>query len=202
MRSGADRAIRPTWAWTPEGLVRAPVIVYDADGRLLPHRGEAVEDRVGLLVPGFVNAHTHLELGPFPYAAGTGLVAWVTQLRVGTAPTAAHAGENVHAAIRAGTAAVGEITNTGLSAPVLAAARMPGRVWREVLGIDDPTVPAGEVVPHAPHTTHPAVFRAAAARGAPWSVHFDEDPDEVGASRESHLSRPRRTEESAGSQFR
>lgn len=104
---------------------------------------------------------------------------WVAMMRAGTAPSAAHAGAHAMAAIRAGTAALGEISNTGLSTPVLRAANLPGRAWLEVFGIDDPTVPDGEVTPHAPHTTHPAVIQAAAARGGPWSIHFDEDVEEA-----------------------
>ena len=100
-------------------------------------------------------------------------------MRAATTATAAHAGAHALAAIKAGTAALGEISNTGQSTPVLRAANLPARAWYEVFGIDNPTLPPGDVTPHAPHTTHPAVIRAAAARGEPWSIHFDEDPEEA-----------------------
>ena len=177
-RGSEPRAYRPTWAWTPEGLAHRPVITVDGDGFLVPHRGEPVEDRAGLLIPGMINAHTHLELGPVAFPPQPGLLPWVGMMRAGTAATAAHAGTNALAAIKAGTAALGEISNTGQSTPVLRAANLPARAWYEVFGIDDPSVPPGAVTPHAPHTTHPAVIRAAAATGEPWSIHFDEDPEE------------------------
>lgn len=170
------RAWRPAWAWTPDGLVRAPEIAVDAGGRLVPASGLPVEDRGGLLIPGMINAHTHLELGPVATTPRIGLFNWVMQMRAGGPPTAAQAGRGVYAAVKAGTAAIGEITNTGLSVAALTAAHMPARVFHEVFGIDLETPPPG-TTPHAPHTTHPNVIRAAATREA-WSIHFDEDPEE------------------------
>jgi cytosine/adenosine deaminase-related metal-dependent hydrolase len=175
------RAYRPAWAWTPEGLVRAPVIAVDERGFICDAAGLPVEDRPGLLVPGFVNAHTHLELPSVATARGVGFVAWVQQFRAGPPPSAAQAGRGVYAAIKAGTAAVGEITNNGFSMPAIAAARMPARVFSEVFGIDvevPPAVPA-RLTPHAPHSTHPNIVRAAASLPGPWSIHFDEDPEEA-----------------------
>ncbi|MFZ5476729.1 MAG: amidohydrolase family protein [Myxococcota bacterium] len=174
------RALRPTWAWTPDGLVRAPVVAVDDAGRIVPSEGLPVEDVPGLLLPGLVNAHTHLEFGPTPTAREGGFLNWLAQIRAGEPPSAAQAGRGVFQSIKAGTAAVGEITNGGLSAGALAAGKMPARVFHEVYGIDveDPPKLAA-LTPHAPHTTHPNVIRAAAARGTPWSIHFDEDPEEA-----------------------
>jgi aminodeoxyfutalosine deaminase len=174
------KAIRPTWAWTGSELVRAPVVAFDDRGRIVASEGLPVEDVPGLLLPGLVNAHTHLEFGPTPTAREGGFLNWLAQIRAGEPPNAAQAGRGVYQSIRAGTAAVGEITNGGLSAGALAAGKMPARVFHEVYGIDveDPPKLAG-LTPHAPHTTHPNVIRAAARRGGPWSIHFDEDPEEA-----------------------
>lgn len=182
-RAGArgTRAWRPAWAWTPDGLVRGPEIAVDAQGRLVEPRGEPVRDLPGLVVPGFVNAHVHLELGPIPWREPAGLVPWVRALRAGAPPSAARAGAGLVAVIEAGAAAVGEITNTGLSLPAMRAAGLPGRAWHEVLGVDVPALPdtVAPPTPHGPHSTHPAVIRACAAGGGPWSMHFDEDPEEA-----------------------
>lgn len=180
-REGA-RAYRPAWAWTDEGLVRAPVFGVDDRGFLCDPMGLPVEDRRGLLLPGFVNAHTHLELGPVATARHAGFVGWVGQFRAGPPPSAAQAGRGVYQAIRAGTAALGEITNNGLSAGAITAAKMPARVWHEVFGIDCIAVPvdvSARLTPHAPHSTHPNMIRASAALQGPWSIHFDEDPEEA-----------------------
>jgi len=172
-------AVRPRWAWLPEGWVEAPVLAWDGDGRLTDPTGLPARDLPGVVLPGLVNAHVHLELAPVVFPPACGLPAWVPIVRAGPPASAARAGQSVYAAIRAGTAGVGEISNTGLSGPAGAAARLPGRYWREVLGIDVDTLPEGELAAHGPHTVHPTALQAIAARGGPWSVHFDEDPAEA-----------------------
>lgn len=173
-------AFQPTWAWTPEGLVPSPVVCVDGDGRVVPHRGEPVTALRGLLLPGLINAHTHLELGPIPTERQPGLVDWVRAVRVQGKPSATQAGQGVHQAIRAGTAAVGEISNTDQSAAVLAAAKMPAVCFSEVIGIDVEAPPARphRLTPHAPYSTHPNLIGAAEALPGVWSIHFDEDPEE------------------------
>lgn len=174
-----QRAWRPRWTWTPEGLVAGEVVAVDGAGVIVPYAGGPVEDRAGILLPGLVNAHTHLELGAFPFVRGTGILPWVKQLRLTTVASGICAGAGAMAAVKAGTAAVGEISNTGLSSPVLSAAHVPARAWREVFGIDLVEVPDfPTLTPHAPHTTHPSIILAAARNGTPWSIHFDEDPEE------------------------
>jgi cytosine/adenosine deaminase-related metal-dependent hydrolase len=176
------RAWRVAWAWTPAGLVRGATIGVDEHGRICDPAGLPVEDRPGLLAPGFINAHTHLELAPVPTAQRAGFLTWVQQFRAGPPPSSVQAGRGVYQAIRAGTAAVGEISNTGLSRGAIAAAKLPSRAWHEVFGVDCDTLPGdltGPLTPHAPHSTHPNMIRAAVAQGGPWSIHFDEDPEEA-----------------------
>ena len=178
-------AFRAEWTWTPDGLVRGEIVAVDAGGRVVPYAGGPVQEHVGVLVPGFVNAHTHLELGTLATPRRCGLPTWVSMLRTLGAPSAAQAGRGVFVAIRAGTAAVGEISNTGLSTRALVAAHLPARTFHEVFGIDvdaPPTLGAdvpGRLTPHAPHSTNPSIIRAAAAMAGPWSIHFDEDPEEA-----------------------
>ncbi len=182
---GPERAVRPAWAWTGEALVRAPVLAWAPDGTLLEDAGGLpVTDLPGLVLPGLINAHTHLELDAVGGPTGLGFLPWLRQLRAATPPKAHVCGRNVYAAIDAGCAAVGEITNTGRSDAVLRAARLRARVWVEFFGIDLDVPPADpRLTAHAPHSTHPAVIRAAAKRareqGRTWSIHFDEDPQEA-----------------------
>ncbi len=180
-------AFRPAWLWTGTELVRAPTLVVDDDGTVsFDARGLPVEEIGGIVLPGLVNAHTHLELAATPTPRGLGIVPWVGALRGGPPPSEGQARFGVALAWTSGTALVGDITNTGLSRRALADGPVEGVVFDEVLGIDRvevPDVPC--LTPHAPHSTHPAVVRAAAARAAAadaatprWSVHCDEDPDE------------------------
>jgi cytosine/adenosine deaminase-related metal-dependent hydrolase len=183
-------AYRPDWLWTGTELVRAPVVTVEADGRVgTAAGGVPLQELRGVLLPGLVNAHVHLDLPATDTPSGQGFLPWLRGLRGGAGPSAETAAANARAALAYGTAAVGDISNTGMAEPAARAAGLQGRFFREVLGIDltePPDVPL--LTPHAPHSTHPAIVRAAAARaaaeGRTWSVHFDEDPEEAAFLRE------------------
>jgi hypothetical protein len=101
----------------------------------------------------------------------------VRLLRAGALPSLAQAGRAVVAMIEAGTAYVVDVSGSGRTAPILAAAGLPGVVYHEVIGIDRDDPPPPDGTPHAPHTTHRDVIRACARR--PYSIHCAEGPDEV-----------------------
>ncbi len=113
-----------------------------ADELLARHAGADVERVRGVVVPGLVNAHTHLELsalrGQVP--GGAGFVPWVERLigaRVEASP------EDDHAAIEravaelgdAGTVAVGEVTNSLAAVGALGRAGLVGCIFHEVFGV-------------------------------------------------------------------
>jgi cytosine/adenosine deaminase-related metal-dependent hydrolase len=103
---------------------------------------QAPEQRAeGALLPGLVNAHTHLELsalaGEVP--GGAGLVAWAGAcVRAGEEQTHEQrrdAATNAAAdAVRLGTAAVGDVGNSMASLPGIAAAGLRGTIFHELLG--------------------------------------------------------------------
>ena len=83
MNSSAQpsRRIASNLLWTPQGLVRNPLVEVAADGRVLsvgtcsePDRMPGTEFYSGVLAPGLVNAHCHLELsylrGAIPEGCG------------------------------------------------------------------------------------------------------------------------------------
>ncbi|MBM3779214.1 MAG: amidohydrolase family protein [Acidimicrobiia bacterium] len=138
------------------------------------------------ILPGLVNAHTHLELSYL-----RGLVpctrAFTTWVRALMARRAAEpAAELVEAAIdeaivearRFGTALIGDIANSPATVRRLKAAGMPAVVFRELIGFrpDDPVEAVKavrreiaerdegdvrvSVAPHAPYSVAPALFRA------------------------------------------
>ncbi|NOU32442.1 MAG: amidohydrolase family protein [Polyangiaceae bacterium] len=169
--------------------------------------GAPVQRVNGVVFPGLVNAHTHVELSVFHGAvpSGLGFVGWVDRfmgLRGSVSPEATAAAIERAAATLAerGTVAVGDITN-GLSAvSALAAQGLGGWVFHELFGLGAQDVAAryaamptaavgrdfGDLAyhraPHTLHTLHPSVLALfadeARTPGARLSVHLAEHPGE------------------------
>lgn len=83
-----------------------------------------------VLIPGLVNAHTHLDLthlGPQPHDPAAGFVSWIERIRTGRrtepAEIAASVGQGLALAAAAGTVAVGDIAGAVRGRPSLAAWR-------------------------------------------------------------------------------
>lgn len=143
----------------------------------------------GAILPGLVNAHTHIELSALRgrVAGGHGLVPWVQTLM-----TASRVMGNeetlsaMHAATAemwsAGTAAIGDVGNSLASLPALASQALQGTFFHELLGSQD--VATGDApkaarrdyeaavkkgawparfayvqAPHAPYSTSPSLLR-------------------------------------------
>jgi cytosine/adenosine deaminase-related metal-dependent hydrolase len=152
------------------------------------HAGLDVERVRGVLLPGLVNAHTHLELsalrGQIP--GGAGFVPWVEHLigaRAEEQPQDdSQAIDRAIAELDAfGTAGVGEVTNALVAVRALAKAGLAGCIFHEVFGVELSSLEARvaglramleEVVgewptpdltyapsPHTLYTTHPRVTR-------------------------------------------
>jgi cytosine/adenosine deaminase-related metal-dependent hydrolase len=179
-------------------VLRDAAVVVDGAGvvvelgpaaEVLPRHVGLTPERVrGVLLPGLVNAHTHLELsglrGQVP--GGAGFVPWVEQLigmRAEAPPEDDDAAvEQAVAELDAfGTVAVGEVSNSLSAVRPLARRGFVGRVFHEVFGIergpleqrvaDLPRVleervgawPTADLVytptPHTLYTTHPTVVR-------------------------------------------
>ncbi len=127
-----------------------------ADGRITIEAGRIV--RVGgddqsypvdldlgdvAIVPGFINSHTHLELGPIPWDESSGPedeVAWLGRVIQSRIDAPAGSGRilaeaNIRATIAAGTTAIGDITTAGQSWDAVAGSPVWGTVFTEVLGL-------------------------------------------------------------------
>lgn len=141
------RIIQSDWVLPGDRAPFANGEIELAEDGTITRVGEAREPRVerirGVLMPGLVNAHTHLELSALRgrVAGGGGFVAWVERLigarvELGEGEEA-DAIENAVRDLRAfGTAAVGEVTNGLGAVRALSNAGIAGCIFHEVFGQD------------------------------------------------------------------
>lgn len=159
------------------------------------------------LIPGLVNAHTHLDL-----SGARGLIAptdpdhFTDWLRGVIAYRRTRTPEQTQADIRAGlaeclrhgTTLIGDIAAEGTSWDALAAAPMRAVVFRELIGLSvarlneafqilalwqrahpDSATCRAAFSPHAPYSAGVALIRLAASKSLPLTVHFAESPAEM-----------------------
>jgi cytosine/adenosine deaminase-related metal-dependent hydrolase len=181
--------------------------------RVLPPADRVVDLGEVVVLPGLVNAHTHLELSYLSQAVppAAEFVSWIRQVMASRAkwtdPRAPLILDGVRKAVAdslaAGTAVVGDISNTLVTFEPLAESDLAGVVFYELIRFNAPdpealvqrALEALDVLPtservrlslaaHAPYSVAPALFhslsRAVVGRGCgPWSVHLSESRAEV-----------------------
>ena len=135
-----------------EPAIRDGSLVLDAQGRVLAVGSSAelraqypdlsFADQRAVLMPGLVNAHTHLELSALRghTRSGGGFGPWVKSMMEKRGELLPEQDlESIDAGVsellRAGTAAVGEVTNTLASVEALGTAPLLGRLFHEVFGM-------------------------------------------------------------------
>lgn len=172
----ATAPLHDGWVHVVDGRVAAV-----GDGREAPAAAHTIDLGSVALLPGLVNAHTHLELswlrGRVPPA--TDFLAWVGQLMAARQSLERADDPSVMAPIEAaiaemrdsGTVAVGDIANALVTPAVLAAAGMPAVVFHELMGF---RVAAGARVVAEAMARHGALrspgVRVVPAPHAPFSV--------------------------------
>lgn len=173
---------------------------------VLPHGERTADIDLGnaALLPGLVNAHTHLDLTGMqntvrPDADFVGWLRRVIAQRMRTTAEATQSAiqEGIRQVRRAGTTLVGDIAGMGASWEALCAAPLRAMCFRELLGLTPtrahqawqelvawanqrPDTPRCRlaVSPHAPYSVHKALIEAA-ARLWPVCVHLAESPHEA-----------------------
>jgi cytosine/adenosine deaminase-related metal-dependent hydrolase len=212
MRSGS-LTISARWIVPVEGEPIRDGRLTILDGRvseIAPDQGQPADVRFPrhAIVPGFVNAHTHLELSEVgPRSEGVeDEIAWlgrvIAQRRESTPESMVEAvGRNLAASIESGTTMLADITTAGLSWPQVADAPLRAVVFAEMIGLKreramETTHAAFEwlgsirpeamvagcarpgLSPHAPYSTAGWVFERAALAGAPLCTHLAEIAEE------------------------
>jgi aminodeoxyfutalosine deaminase len=171
------------------------------------HTGGDVEDLGSVaILPGLVNAHTHLELSWMRgrIARGSSMPAWAASLMSLRRTVSPEPAEPIVDAIvdacASGTCLVGDVSNTFASYEPLMDSELSAALFRELLGFSGPDPEAAvaavsdqmadltpiawlrpSIVPHAPYSVSPALLQAIArySRGKPLSIHLGESAQEI-----------------------
>jgi cytosine/adenosine deaminase-related metal-dependent hydrolase len=156
------------------------------------------------IIPGLVNAHTHLDLSGLrgkapPRPDLTGWLKDVIAHRRNRSPDQVRedAKDGLAEALRYGTTLLGDIAADGVTYPLIADAPCDSVVFRELLGLqgdramtvwrdaarwldDHPDTDRcwTGLSPHAPYSVHHALLRAAGHSGAVQTIHFLETAEE------------------------
>ncbi|MHC4993886.1 MAG: amidohydrolase family protein [Planctomycetota bacterium] len=168
------------------GLKGEPVEVIDQPGRLL--------------LPGLVNAHTHLNLtdiGPRPLEGGSIDCVGMVMANRPTDPSGS-ASRGADLSRQAGVLTVGDIVEAdldkknaslrgvnfveffGLAGDTLAQSKFRMDEYVAAASKNDATLMCSGLQPHAPYSTGPEIYRQASESGLPISTHLAETPEELG----------------------
>lgn len=187
------------WTIIQNGYVRVCNGLIEEVGQGHSSGGHVIDHGSGAIMPAFVNAHTHLELGALkgrvPFDKGFRL--WVKQLinmrdaeEMENLLTGAKKG--VKELIESGTRVIGEISTLGITKDILTNSGLAGIWFKEYLG-NNSIVKTGcdekkdrittSFAAHAPHTTAPEFLmnlkNATQKNNLPLSIHVAESEDEI-----------------------
>lgn len=200
------RKIASHYLFTGHKLIKGCVVEVAPDGRIVSVEQcdridslAGVEFYSGILSPGWVNAHCHLELASMhgAIAEGTGFAGFareIGRLRGGyTMPQRLDAASVADAAMWAeGVEAVGDIANdTAITASIKSRSKIRYHTFVEAFGLmtdaerveelaATAAADSATLTPHSTYSLQQEPFRLIASRGdAPLSIHFMESPDEA-----------------------
>ncbi len=169
-----------------------------------PDAGDDIEYLEGILTPGFINCHCHLELSHMKgvIAPGSGLVDFilkvVSERHVTEELIIAAIDEAEMEMLRNGIVAVGDICNNAITVPqkikgnltyhnfieatgfIPAVAGKRFQLMLDVFGEFEKWLPANSITPHAPYSVSPPLFKLLNESGANrlLSIHNQEIADE------------------------
>ena len=164
--------------------------------------GDSVHYDEAVILPGFVNAHTHLEYEVYAgFGDGLGFADWIglhvrRKARIGLEDMEAIARLGALECLRSGVTTVGDCSFSGAAATACADLGLRGIVYLEVFGADETPIrerfePMRErladlpetvrlgISPHAPYTCTIELYRACAELGLPLATHLAESVAET-----------------------
>mgnify|MGYP002632462599 CR=1 FL=1 len=192
------RRLAARFVWTPTGVQRDACVVVDAHGAIVRVTQANGDDDLldGILMPGLVNAHAHLELSQLRHKVpgGQGSVPWVRSLWATGLPPSPDANDAAaREAAASGTRWLIDTTNRGDTDRHLRAAGLQGIVQIECLGLTEGRWQAVldaarrrtgsrqvriRPTAHSPVSCSPALLSTALT--GPWpTIHVDEDPADL-----------------------
>jgi len=199
-------------AWYVDGQApRSDVTVWIENGRLKQIEPGCVPGAIDLgrvtMIPGLVNAHTHLEFSllPRPIPTSGRFTDWIRAVVAYRREHPTEVGRAIHQgiteAVRSGTTLIGDIATTGWVTADYQSAGFAGVVFQELLGLGDERValqcdvarstvaasPSPQLQyglsPHAPYSVHPRLLdnalAIATAAACPVAMHLAETPAEM-----------------------
>ena len=201
------RTVSADWVVPVEGPPIEHGAIAIADDGTIAAVGPATEIGRGehhagcVIVPGFVNAHSHLEYAVYAgFGDGLPFVPWIgmhiqRKGRIDVDDMTAIATVGAHECLRSGITTVGDCSFSGAAATAAAATGLRAIVYLEVFGRDASALdgfhetrariePALSdrvrlgVSPHAPFTCTLEVYAACAELGLPQATHLAESPAE------------------------
>jgi cytosine/adenosine deaminase-related metal-dependent hydrolase len=202
------RVLSADWVVPVEGEpVRDGAVAIGDEGRIdavgpASELGEGERFPEALILPGFVNAHTHLEYAVYAgFGDGLSFGPWIgvhieRKRRIGLLEMEAIARLGALECLRSGVTMVGDCSFSGAAATACAEVGLGAVIYLEVFGdagaIADSFEPmstrvAGSlsdgvrlgISPHAPYTTTLQLYRASSELRLPLATHLSESRDEL-----------------------
>ena len=203
------RTLSADWVVPVEGAPIADGAVAIGDDGLIAAVGSRAElggdvhYPESVILPGFVNAHTHLEYDVYVgFGDGLGFAEWIglhvqRKQRIGLEDMEAIARLGALSCLRSGITTVGDCSFSGAAVTACAELGLRGTVYLEVFGETDEPVrerfePMREriaaalsddlrvgISPHAPYTCTIELYRACAELGLPVATHLAESDSET-----------------------
>ncbi len=202
------RVLSADWVIPVEGPPIRNGAVAVEDGRIAAvgtaeELGEGERHPDAVILPGFVNAHSHLEYAVYGgFGDGLAFAPWIAlhverKSRIGIEEMEASARLGASECLRSGVTTVGDCSFSGAAATACAEVGLRAVVYLEVFGVDGAQLLgrfaenreriAGDisdevalgVSPHAPYTCSRELYAACLELGVPVATHLNESTDEL-----------------------